>query len=282
MNRKLLPLATLMILSLPALSACAVVDLLGPRPNSELQTLAAQAVHDEVALTEQDPAAAQLRGRQADTLLTEIQRLCGTDETGTVPTTCEVDLSGYVVPSGAPETPAEIINAALGNYVHALDAVPEQSRDLLTTQAIELAAADGDIALPDPLLITAEEDLNTARSLLEQELAAEYGLGVALAFADADTRTTIDALLSAHRERILALQLLLQDSGQVPEPQAGYEFDQAPEPVDTASARLFADTIAADTHLRWQSAAVNAESVEWRGFAVEAAAHSRVAQPTLG
>lgn len=282
MNRKLLPLATLMTLAIPALSSCAVVDLFGPRPNPELQSLAAQAVHDETILREQDPAAAQLRGAQAEILLAEIQRLCGTDETGTVPPTCEVDLSAHVIPSGSQGTSGEIINAALDSHIQAVGEVPEQTRDLLTAQAIELAAADGDTSLPEPMPLTVEEDLDAARSLLEQELAAEYGLGVALAFADSGTSPLIDALLSSHRDRILALQLLLRDSGEVPEPHAGYEFEQAPEPVDAPSARSFADALAADTPLRWQSAATDAVSVEWRSFAVEATAHAQAAHPTLG
>lgn len=280
-NLKPLISTALIITAATALSACSMMDVLGPRPNQELETLYLRAGEDARILADQEPELADLRASQADALLAEIQRLCGINESGTVPVSCEVD-APEAPESGNTETggPGEIINAALLDNVLATGEAPEESRDLLTAQAIDLAAADGDTSLPDTPILSSEIDLAAARGLLEQELATEYGLGVALAFADADTRTLIDALLTAHRERILALQLLLQDSGEVPEPQPGYEFDALPEPVDAASARAFANTIAADTLLHWQAAAAVAESANWRSFAVEAAAHA-AATPSL-
>lgn len=274
-NLKPLTSTALILTAATALSACSALDMLGPRPDQKLEALYFRAVEDAATLAEQTPELADLRASQADALLVEIQRLCGVDPSGVVPISCEVEPADPRKSGDTEnEVPEGIINAALMGTVLATAKVPEESRDLLTTQSIELAAADGDTSLPETPAVTAEADLMTARGLLEQELATEYGLSVALAFADLDTRDLIEALLTAQRERILALQLLLQGRGDVPEPEPGYEFDTLPEPVDPTSARAFTETIAADNQLRWQSAAAVAESTSWRSFAVEAAAHA--------
>lgn len=277
-NLKPLTSTALILSAATALSACSALDMLGPRPDQKLEALYFRALEDAEILADQAPDLAELRSSQADALLVEIQRLCGVDPDGVVPISCEVGPADPQEP-GDPENnvPEGIINTALMGHVLATAEVPEESRDLLTAQSIELAAADGDTSLPETPAVTAEADLAAARVLLEQELATEYGLGVARAFAEPETRGLIDELLTAQRERILSLQLLLQGSGEVPEPEPGYEFDTLPEPVDPASARTFAETVAADNRLRWQSAAAVAESTSWRSFAVEAAAHAAAA-----
>lgn len=276
MYRRLLPLSTLTVAAIPLLSSCAVVDALGPRPNSELLVLAEQAVVDETAHAQNQPAYAELRARQADELIAEITRLCGTSPAGEVPETCEVDrgeLAGSA--EAGPTEPEQALTLTLSS----LDELPGESTELVTAHAVDLAGADGDTTLPQPPAVTAEEDLTAARQLLEQEYAVEYGLGVAGAFIAPADQELLDSTLSAVRERILSLQLLLEPTGPVPAARPGYEFTVAPEPLDPASAGNYVRAAAADEVLRWQAAAADAASAQWRDFAVATAAHAETHSP---
>ena len=123
MNRRLLPFVLV-----PLLASCSV-EMLGPRPNPELSTLA-------------DQAHATGRAADAAELEAEIARLCGTHEDGTVPTSCDY----------AP-TPVEEADA-FEVTVAAVDDVPAESRDLVARQAVALAAGE---AAPVPLSEAAAE-----------------------------------------------------------------------------------------------------------------------------
>lgn len=268
-----------MITALPVLSSCAVLDVLGPRPNAELLELAQQAATDQSGHAEEVPEFARLRGEQAEALLAEISRLCGTDETGALPETCVVDPAQLRGTDLAPTRDAE---ESLARTLESLPEVPEDSVDLVTTHAVELAVADRDTTLPPPPVVTEEADLAAARDLLTRSYAAEYGLGVAAAFLGPDDRPLHGAVLRGIQERILSLQLLLEPTGDVPVAEPGYEFTTGPDSVGENAAQFLRDVAAAE-ELRWQVAASEAESAPWRGFAVDAAAHAGAGhKPHLG
>lgn len=267
-----------MISAIPVLSSCAVLDVLGPRPNAELLGLAQQAVTDQSGHADDVPEFAQLRGEQAEALLVEISRLCGTDETGALPETCVVE------PAELRDTelaPAGGAGESLERTLTSLPEVPEESVDLLTTHAIELATADQDTSLPQPPAVADEDDLETARELLTRSYAAEYGLGVAVAFLSPENRPLYDSVLTGIQERILSLQLLLEPTGDVPVAEPGYEFTTGPDPAAGMAAE-FVRSVAAAEELRWQVAASEAESAEWRSFTVDAAAHAGAARSAAG
>lgn len=274
MNRRLLPLASLLLAAIPVLSSCAVVDLLGPRPNADLLELAEQATIDEHVLADVAPELAALRGEQATALYAEIERLCGRDQSGELPETCAVDTDGLLTPETDTEPAEVVLERALAGHLAAGDEVPAESVDLVTIQSVELAGADEDTELDELPMVEDEDDLEAARALLEQEFAAEYGLGVARAFIDPVRATLLDTQLQAHRERILALQAILSPTGELPLPQAGYEFSVGPVPEDSASAAEYAAAVGRDATARWQTAASAAESEPWREFSVNAAAHA--------
>lgn len=278
MNRRLLSLASLSLAAVPLLSSCAVVDLLGPRPNPELLELAEQATVDEHVLTESAPELAALRGEQADALYAEIERLCGRDPAGELPETCAVDTDVPVAPEVAGESAEVVLERALAGHLAAGDRVPAESVDLVTIQSVELAGVDEGTELGEAPFIDDEDDLAAARALLEQEFAAEYGLGVARAFIDPVRVALIDAQLQAHRERILTLQAVLSPTGEMPLPQAGYEFAVDPVPEDAASAAEYTAAVGRDATARWQTAASAAGSDAWREFSVTAAAHAVAAE----
>lgn len=278
MYRRLLPLTALITAIAAAVSSCSLVDVLGPRPDADLLELAEQALKDERSAAETDPELAELRGNQAEELLAEITRLCGTDPAGKLPSTCEVTEQNLDLSDQANSPAADIPAQALSQVLTAVEDVPEDSVDLLTVQAVELATADGDTRLPEPPVISDEEDLAAARTLLEEEYAIEYGLGVAAAFVAAGDAALLEDTLAATRERILALQLLLQPSDDVPSAQPGYEFTAAPAPVDEASTEDFLTAVRTEEGARWEVAAATAQSLEWRDFAVAAAAHAGAGQ----
>lgn len=220
MNRRLLPFVLV-----PLLASCSV-EMLGPRPNPELSTLA-------------DQAHATGRAADAAELEAEIARLCGTHEDGTVPTSCDY----------AP-TPVEEADA-FEVTVAAVDDVPAESRDLVARQAVALAAGE---AAPVPLSEAAAEQ---ARALLRTEYAHVYGLQVAQAF-HGDVETLIDAA----EMRITALREVLAPAGDVPVAEPGYAVSGKFSPGDEG----FVTALVAERDAAWLNAVSDADDDGWRAW----------------
>ena len=220
MNRRLLPFVLV-----PLLASCSV-EMLGPRPNPELSTLA-------------DQAHATGRAADAAELEAEIARLCGTHEDGTVPTSCDY----------AP-TPVEEADA-FEVTVAAVDDVPAESRDLVARQAVALAAGE---AAPVPLPEAAAEQ---ARALLRTEYAHVYGLQVAQAF-HGDVETLIDAA----EMRITALREVLAPAGDVPVAEPGYAVSGELSPGDEG----FVTALVAERDAAWLNAVSDADDDGWRAW----------------
>lgn len=214
------------------LGACAF----GPKPNAELLELAQQATVDG-------------RIAHADALYDEIARLCGFDDNHAVPASCEVGRdTGDTTSSPAP----------LGDYLTAVDEVPEESRDLVVAQAVDLAALDAsDLA---PASVDDPEDQELLREVLRQEHAAVYGLEASRAFAS-DPKW-VDGLVAKHEQRVLALAESIPDA---PVAEAGYTFGDVPlgdaliDELDHATAET------------WRSAAATASTIEARTLLVQGA-----------
>ena len=220
MNRRLLPFVLV-----PLLASCSV-EMLGPRPNPELSTLA-------------DQAHATGRAADAAELEAEIARLCGTHEDGTVPTSCDY-------------TPTPVEEAdAFEVTVAAVDDVPAESRDLVARQAVALAAGE---AAPVPLSEAAAEQ---ARALLRTEYAHVYGLQVAQAF-HADVETLIDAA----ETRITALREVLAPAGDVPVAEPGYAVSGELSPGDEG----FVTALVAERDAAWLNAVSDADDDGWRAW----------------
>lgn len=220
MNRRLLPFVLV-----PLLASC-LVEMLGPRPNPDLSTLA-------------DQAHATGRAADAAELEAEIARLCGTHEDGTVPTSCDY----------AP-TPVEEADA-FEVTVAAVDDVPAESRDLVARQAVALAAGE---AAPVPLSEAAAEQ---ARALLRTEYAHVYGLQVAQAF-HGDVETLIDAA----ETRITALREVLAPAGDVPVAEPGYAVSGELSPGDEG----FVTALVAERDAAWLNAVSDADDDGWRAW----------------
>lgn len=220
MNRRLLPFVLV-----PLLASCSV-EMLGPRPNPELSTLA-------------DQAHATGRAADAAELEAEIARLCGTHEDGTVPTSCDY----------AP-TPVEEADA-FEVTVAAVDDVPAESRDLVARQAVALAAGE---AAPVPLSEAAAEQ---ARALLRTEYAHVYGLQVAQAF-HGDVETLIDAA----ETRITALREVLAPAGDVPVAEPGYAVSGELSPGGEG----FVTALVAERDATWLNAVSDADDDGWRAW----------------
>ena len=167
------------------LTSCTVMDVVGPRANGEIMSLAKQASADWVF---GDPSREQwheMRKKQSEELKNEARRLCGLDAQGETPASCDV---GY----GDTDLPATgNASALLERTVVAADKVPEESVDLVVAQAVDavaLAPVDLD-RIEGPLA----DDTASAADLLARENALYYGLGIALAHADGCLLYTSDA-----------------------------------------------------------------------------------------
>lgn len=216
---------------LPLLASCSV-EMLGPHPNPELSALA-------------DQAHATGRTNDAAELEAEIARLCGTHDDGTVPASCDY------VPAAVEEADAFEVTVA------AVDDVPAESRDLIARQALALAAdetAPAPVPLPVPLSEGAAEQ---ARALLRTEYAHLYGLEVAQAF-HGDVETLIDAA----ETRITALRGVLDPTGDVPVPEAGYTASGELSPEDEG----FVPALVAEHDAAWLNAVSDADDDEWRAW----------------
>lgn len=223
MNRRLLPLATIGALAAVALSACSategILESFGPSPNPTVLQLAQDTEAEASQLP--DESAATLRHEQANRLYNEVTRLCGIDDAGEVPSSCDFERADA--------------DANEPDYAAALQTSPEESRDLIASLAVEWAATSATGIPPAPEL--SDEEQATAQTLLSAEYATSYGLDVAQAFAADDTADLIRQLEDHHDARILLLREALGDNA--PAPAAAYSFDNQVEPVDAATAHDF-------------------------------------------
>ena len=263
-----------------SLASCDALDVVGPRPNADLVALAQQAIADEQALG--DAPLAHTRAMQAQQLFDEVERLCGTTESGELPSTCKVERT----PGESAGNPDEVSAAE-----HAADAlteaaadVPEESVALVTAQAIDLRvaagtepAADADSADSTDSEITNEADLDAAREMLRREYAAQYGFSMATAYADDALDQRLEALRDASDERVRALVTAVEPAGDVPEAAPGYAFEGVPAPADVASAGAYTQTQQQALVDQWRATAANAESPQFRRLAIQLAAEAQEA-----
>lgn len=283
MNRRVV-VPTLFLIAAPWLSGCqatdAVVDYFGPRADPALTSLAHAASADAQALQELDSDASVLRSQQAEELYEEIDRLCGRDENGHAPRSCEVDRD--VAPREAADVSA-VLQAAATSTEEQLDHVSSESRALIVAQAIALEAWTGAELDPAPELTKPERD--QAVDLLEWEYQQVYALDFARSYAAPDLEETIDERLTVHEHRVLELQSALEKLGTVPQPAAAYDSPGGALPHDGDSARDFIDTIAHNDTLKWTDAATQAAATAgsdseaeatsaWRRWLIAVAAQS--------
>ena len=267
--------------TLPALAGCSavdsVVDYFGPRPEDALERLAVAAASDGLALQGVDDEAADMRSSQADALFAEIARLCGTDDQGNVPHSCEVDR-----PTRAPPATdsSQVLEEAASATTEAADEVSSESRPIVTQQAITLNAwLPGDA--PDiPTLSQPQRE--SATDLLQWEYEQVFGLDFARAYSDPAAEGRIDKLLSLHHHRIDQLQEAISQNGEVPQPEPAYSSGGTTLPSDADSAAAFLDTMMEQDADKWHAAAVAAAqqespNQEWLNWIIGIAAESQAA-----
>ncbi|MDK4310632.1 DUF4439 domain-containing protein [Corynebacterium accolens] len=267
--------------TLPALAGCSavdsVVDYFGPRPEDALERLAVAAASDGLALQGVDDEAADMRSSQADALFAEIARLCGTDDQGNVPHSCEVDRPTQAPPA---TDSSQVLEEAASATTEAADEVSSESRPIVTQQAITLNAwLPGDA--PDiPTLSQPQRE--SATDLLQWEYEQVFGLDFARAYSDPAAEGRIDKLLSLHHHRIDQLQEAISQNGEVPQPEPAYSSGGTTLPSDADSAAAFLDTMMEQDADKWHAAAVAAAqqespNQEWLNWLISIAAESQAA-----
>lgn len=267
--------------TLPALAGCSavdsVVDYFGPRPEDALERLAVAAASDGLALQGVDDEAADMRSSQADALFAEIARLCGTDDQGNVPHSCEVDRPTQAPPA---TDSSQVLEEAAAATTEAADEVSSESRPIVTQQAITLNAwLPGDA--PD-IPTVSQPQRESATDLLQWEYEQVFGLDFARAYSDPAAEGRIDKLLSLHHHRIDQLQEALSQIGEVPQPEPAYSSGGTTLPSDADSAAAFLDTLMEQDADKWHAAAVAAAqqespNQEWLNWLIGIAAESQAA-----
>lgn len=271
--KKPLPALVLAVSLAGALAGCSVMDVVGPRPNKELVSLASQA---EADARSGDEGLRELRRTQAGQLENEAIRLCGTEPGGGVPKTCDVTLDAAGL---SPETLPQLLDASVAATKHlpdgSVDLVVSQAIDALATQPVELAPRE--LSLDDAAL-------DPARACLEQEYALLYGLGLAEAYADDALSARVAALRSAANLRVDSLESALgaaagaKASGTtaaLPVPAAGYQVADGPAPTNTAEAADLVDRMQREVVGELRLAAARAEGDAWRSLAIQLAAQAQ-------
>lgn len=267
-------LVTAVLAAALPLAGCTPLDVFGPRPNGEIMALAKQAEADGELGNNTDAPWREMRLFHAGQLRDEARRLCGTDEQGEPPSTCDVDFDDSDLP--APSDSDKLIQRT----VSAAEKVPDESVDLVVAQAIDVLALDQvDLDRIEGPLADAT-DAQTARDLLAREHATRFALDVAQAYAGLELRLRIDTLRNSSEERTEALRRLLASSDDsvdhaiVPAP--GYEFaNESDAPTSADEAARLVDKLEGDLITQWRFAAAHAESARWRDAAIRLAAHAQ-------
>ena len=215
----------------------------------------------------------ELRGFHAEQLKDEARRLCGTNDAGEVPPSCDVTYGDTDLPG---DTNAR---ALVSLTAEAADKVPDESRALVVAQAID-AATTAKLGIEDPTPIDEKDTdaLEAAKQLISAEYAVEYGLDIASAYADDQLQGRIDHLRTLHDARLAVLHHAFPaaelPAAELPAREAGYEIPQG-APTTTADAVAFVDTLEKDLIDRWRAAAATADSPEWRELAILLAGHAQ-------
>lgn len=262
---KLLP-AFMALPTAAALAGCSVMDVVGPRPNSELVSLANQAEADALA---GDADLRELRASQADQLRGETLRLCGTEPDGEVPRTCafELDAAGLTA-----EPLAQLVSSTVATAPH----LPEESIDLVVAQAVD-ATAIRPVELAPEGLVLVDADFEPAKAALEREYALAYGLGLAEAFADGALRERIHALQATSQERVALLERGL--GTEAPVAASGYQLAGGQPPATVAEAAELVERLQREVveGLRFTAARAHSQNHgdAWRRAAILLAAQAQ-------
>lgn len=268
-----------------------------PEPNATLLDLAAIAHNDAAVLQSKNTDLVQQRHTDFEELISEIQRLCGTNSEGKVPDSCSNEVVQAAVDKHAASlketaTESDAATRSAQAIVSAIDSAPSESLGLLGQQLVDLvragaAAPQSGIAQLDPRdeinKGTSKDDLiqdgDTLKKALDWEYSAIYGLGVALAHSPAGSKNAVSDAITAHRDRVELLESSFAESfpnEPIPRPEAAYEFSGYPEPHDAQSARAFIDSLEADSAAWWLHALSESHSPTWRSLCASLAAQNAV------
>lgn len=244
-------------------------------------TLAGQALHDGSAWESSNPTLAAMRQEQADELLADLARSCGTYEDGSAPSACAVDRDELARDASDLDP-----RTSLENLIDAVDDAPEDSRDLLSHLALDFAGA---LRAEDPEADSGEgaprfgqpgalnsSDREGAGALIEAEWATIWGLDSAQGFADPSQEEALSRSSQCHRDAAAGIRHAFSESEEkAPEPQPGYQIPAESLPTTPTAAQGYIATLESDSQQRWSEAIAQAHNDEWRRWLTTSAATLR-------
>ncbi|MBZ8178024.1 DUF4439 domain-containing protein [Corynebacterium sp. 3HC-13] len=249
-----------------SMTSCGV---LGPRPDSTLVSLAGQALKDSHTWADSSPRLAKLRGTQAERLLAEIARDCGTYQDGRILQDCQLD-NDQVESHGIEQSPED----SFDTMVASIDDTSQGSRDLITDLAFNFghqlladSTTDGNDAakeLPQPPALPTK-DQDEATTLLQQEYSTIWGLDSVQGFSSANALPSLSSLGDCHRHSSAALEQAFQLAKKTaPEAAPGYQIPAEKIPADTHAAQDFAVALQQNSAQEWKKAMSLAKDDAWR------------------
>ncbi|AIU30685.1 DUF4439 domain-containing protein [Corynebacterium ulcerans] len=276
------------------LSACSLTP--HPTPDTTLTRLAARASAEAKTFDSSDSPYAALRRADLAELRTEIQRVCGHKNDGTLPSSCDDSALDSAIEKAHLDVdnnsnPADAATIAAQEIVSSAGELPEGSMLLAANQLVDLVSAGAAApttggALFDPSVnkklksSDVKVDADAARDALAWEYSIVYGLGVATASASGLLKQAVNDSIDAHQNRISILQSSLAPTGNFPKPESAYELKKYQQPFDAQSTADYIEALRKDTTDYWIATAATAKTTSWKELALAFAAQTAVGAPT--
>ena len=266
MHRRISALLGASLLSV-SLVACSP----SPSPNATLAEMLSDAQQDAQALSKSAPELAEVRASHAEELLDEIHRVCGFEDDGSTPESCQVAPSDLEAPP-AKDADSYIVKSQKQILEHLAD-VPEDSRALVIGHYIDESRLGNDIKITAPTdLSLSDDEWITLQDLAERENAAAWALGVAMGYLPSNKHETVSAMIEHHQQRAALLNSLNgENAASLAEP--GYT-SELPAPTDTKSALNTVSTVENSAVSSWHAAAAAAKTDQWRVLCAQIAGAS--------
>lgn len=212
-----------------------------------------------------------LREANYQQLLGIIQDDCGRNDAGELPDACTDDALAQSIAETTADTPSDAaasnasLDAAAQQVFEQFAQAPRDSWSTLLAQFQQLRSNGANSPAIAQHIQVAQPPEDEISQTLQSYYGAIYALGVAAAFADAETLTAIEDLLEMLQEQSGVMQSLYPEA---PGPALAYDFSGYPEPVDAASAAACLAEVRSRTQQQLGAMVTSTKQEQWQQIAL--------------